>query len=523
MATYTFHVADFSLTTTWDYTNYGGSTGVVGHNIIPASTTKIVSITGIALAENESIKRVMLTADLNRVGTTDYSEKITVNDLNFANESCKLNNSSIVPDSDLSLEFYYCASGKKGATPGIGVTVNYSCTLYFSNVTLTVTTGTGGSFDGMVESLPNGAKVLIDEADGVKGTYSVVMHGYNTGLCLLWRDNCVDETIAFNQNADTFLSTNYGKLDEYLNTTFYNSLPDTTKPFIQLAAYPTLDKRLYGTVTDIERYVCTPSVRELRENTGAAEGTVFDYLDTVDCDEVYWTRSVYTEESGKAWYISDSDGSAYTRNRDYASGVRPCLCVLESQLVTPSGDYYVLATQCGAPNDIRFATEHAMDDLGNITNVIWEAIDLTNQQQDHEVVIANNFGVAGQNAPISGYALWRCNTIDGEYELLEETYMDNLPETTDDEFIHTYTIVCSPPDAYMTYYYKVQTLAPLGMDYLNSPLSDACRLIATKRTNVKYYNGTKWLLVEPKYYNGNTWKISEGAKYYDGTQWLVSN
>jgi hypothetical protein len=52
-------------------------------------------------------------------------------------------------------------------------------------------------------------------------------------------------------------------------------------------------------------------------------------------------------------------------------------------------------------------------------------------------------------------------------------------------------------------------------------LSESYRYIAAKQTNVKYYDGNRWLLAAVKYYNGSTWRASEGAKYYNGTSWYI--
>jgi len=381
MAEYVYTIDDFSLTSTWKRVTaqFGSVTETRGYDIVSASTTKTFALSGITLGAGENIKRVMLTATLRRTGTTDYSEHITVNGLGFNIGSKKLDATEFTPGETWNANFYFCASGNTGSA-SLNVSYDYSCTLYFSNVTLTVTTGTGSDFDGVIGSLQEGSKVLVDEGNGVQGIYSVVHHGYNDGLCLLWRDNCASEAVAFNQNADTFMASNYGQLDTYLNDTFYNALPNTTRQYIQPAIYPTLNSGgdYYGTITNIKRYVCTPSVRELHDDVGAAEwnGAPLDYLGTRDCDEIYWTRSIAQSSSGKAYRISDTGGS-FTYNRDYASGVRPCFCVLESQMVVLSEDgMYVLASVVDAPTALKLngVASNLSDQQRDTTAILsWDA------------------------------------------------------------------------------------------------------------------------------------------------------
>lgn len=501
MAELVFNLGDITLTSTWTVNIYelGYGTERVVTDLKGESALRTIHITGIP--EGENVKRAMLTATFNRVGATDYGEQIKVNTLNFGKGSKKINASEFANGTDWTAQFYYCASGNAGEG-SLDEYVDYSCTLYISNIVLTITTGTGSSFDGQIGSLPEGSKIIIDEADGVQGVYSIVHHGYNEGLCLLWRDNCVATTSAFNQNEDTFLADNYGKLDAYLNSTFYNTLPEETKPYIVPAIYPTLDKRLYGTITNIERYVCTPSVREIKETTGAEEwhGVPFDYLDTVACNEIYWTRSVDTSSAGYAYRISDT-GESYTYGRDYASGVRPCFCVLETQLVVLSDDdtHYILASVLDAP-----------------TKVMLDGIETDKIEQQRNLSLELSWSTVLSDF-ITGYEVWMCNVADGTYEYIGSTTIG------EDGIIPTSLIVHSGDKGFAEYYYKVKAITTPETDYLDSSLSDVYRLIATKRTNIHYYDGVRWLLASIKYYNGSNWEDTNGVKYYDGTQWISPN
>jgi hypothetical protein len=205
----------------------------------------------------------VVTADLSWNGDRTCNETITINGSNFYSGVHKLHIEDLIIGEDWSAEFcfklaYNPQIDGASATNELSVTK----TVVFENVVLTITTGSDIVFDGSISSLPEGTKIYIDESNGVMSSYSIVHHGYNDGLCLLWRDTCIDSSVAFNHTANSFLSDNNGVLDEYLNETFYNSLPDFTRQCICLAIYPTLNQRLYGDIVDLQRYVCTPSVRE---------------------------------------------------------------------------------------------------------------------------------------------------------------------------------------------------------------------------------------------------------------------
>ena len=105
--------------------------------------------------------------------------------------------------------------------------------------------------------------------------------------------------------------------------------------------------------------------------------------------------------------------------------------------------------------------------------------------------------------------------MDGEYAFLGAVIAG------DDGIIPTELTVRTGSKGFETLYYKVKAVTTQDTDYLDSGLSTDTRSMATKRTNVHYYNGTRWLLAECKYYDGGAWEESEGAKYYDGTQWIV--
>lgn len=496
MATYTFTINDFSLTTTWKRMTQ--SSGVIKYDIIDASVTKNFAISGIALAENESINRVMLTASISRSGTTDYSETITVNNLGFASGSRRIDASEISNGTTWDATFYVRATGDAGKAGALNETVSYSCTVYFSNIVLTVTTGTNGSFDGTVGSLAEGTKFLLDEPSGTTGVYTLVQHNYNDGKCLLWRDDIYTNKM-FNSSKTAFTS---GELDTYLNSEFYDSLPDSTKQYIVSANYPTLSNHTAygGSVVDLTRYVCTPSLRELFDGVGDAEGMVFEYLATrvPASATAYWTRSMLDDTSArKARYINADGDDYFSRDVATACGVRPCFAVLEEQIVVPSGDFYKFAAKYSAPGSIYLnsSTANLSDkQIGFSATLSWDAV---------------------SDANIRGYAVWRCTDPYGTYEYIGEV------NAGDDGSIPTSMIVNGPDDGFITYYYKVQTLGASESDYCDSDLSETYRFIATKRTKIKYYDGYRWLLAAPKHYANGAWTIANSTKYYNGSRWIV--
>ena len=498
MATYTFTVSDFNLTTTWK--RMVQSAGIVGYDIIGDSVEKNFTISGINLADNESIKRVMLTATINRSGTTDYSEVITVNGLGFSNGSRRIDSNEIANGTNWTAKFYICATGRVGMAGALNQSVNHSCTIYFSNVSLTITTGTGSAFDGTIESLPEGSKIIIDESEDTQGQYTLVSHDYNTGKALLWRDD-VYTTSSFNYSSAKFIG---GTLDNYLNATFYEALPDTTKSYIVVANYPTLTNHTAygGVVESLERYICIPSLRELFDGAGSAEGTLLMYLGTVPSvsKTSYWTRSMVNDTSiTNARYINSAGNNYFSDSVESIHGVRPCFCVLEEQLVIPSDDgtCYALASSVASPATVY---------LNGV------ATDMNDQQREASAVLSWD---AVENKLVTGYEVWSCDTIDGDFTFFGAVTI------ADDGTIPTEMPVRTGNKGFMSTFFKVKAVTTPDTDYLDSDLSDDTRLMNTKRTNVHYYDGVRWLLATIRYYNDNAWDEIEGAKYYDGTQWVA--
>jgi len=104
--------------------------------------------------------------------------------------------------------------------------------------------------------------------------------------------------------------------------------------------------------------------------------------------------------------------------------------------------------------------------------------------------------------------------MNGDYELYGAVV------AADDGTIATEFAVNSGAKGCMEYFYRVKAVTAADTDYLDSELSESYRSLATKQTNVHYYDGSRWLLAPTKYYNGSTWVELGVVKYYDGTQWL---
>lgn len=217
------------------------------------------------------------------------------------------------------------------------------------------------------------------------------------------------------------------------------------------------------------------------------------------CEEVYWTRSVYAYESGLAYRIGAS-GSSYTYNRGYATGVRPCFCVSETQLVRPAdseGSSYVLAAAVLEPAAVYLN--------GN-------AVDMVDQQRDAFVVLSWD---AVDSDDVMGYEVFCGDAPDGNYIFYGAVMQD------DQHYIPSEIYVRTGSKGFEQTYYRVKATTSSDTAYLDSKLSDAYRGLATKQTNMHYFDGSKWLLATTKYYD-NDWTQLQNIKYHNGTSWITT-
>lgn len=491
MAEYIFTVDNFSLTTTWKRM-VQASVGIVGYNIVAGVTTKNFPISGITLASGESIKYVTLTASLSRSGTSDPNLIIQVNGGGF-NGARKFSAEGVSNGSTWQATFTVKASGHAGQAGALNEPVNHSCTVSFSNVVLTVVTGTGNVFDGKISSLNEGDKISIKESDSSSALYTLVHHEYNTGKALIFRDTSYGYS-QFRESASTG-GYNGSVLDRYLTNTFYNSLPSTTTQFLQTLDYPIGSTTSISSSTiAINRTAATISAMESGLGSGSQYGSFLNYTGTVDNDQNYWTRQPVEGMSDYARAVN-ADNSIANYKVTANTGVRPTLGISEDQLVrySDSDGGYIFCSQCTAPSAIY------------INNV---ASDVTGLNSEANMVLSWSEGTSGYNAPISGYAVWYSTSADGTYELYGTTTGTSMN-------------VIAPKKGYQTYYFKVQTLTDDDADYCHSNLSTIVRSISTKESNVYYYDGVTWKIAMPKHYNGSAWAVTKGAAYYNGTQWVA--
>ena len=489
---YVYSVGNFSLTSTWERVRTGTSQGesITTRNLIGASVTKSFAITGISLASGERVKNVILSATLSKSGTTDGSERITANGMSLSSGSRKLDTDSLVLNSNYDVTFYFRASGNTPAVPSAWGTTTYECTLNCTNVTLTVVTGTGSVFDGKVESLNEGDKIIVDESSA-KAAYTLVHHNYNDGKALIFRDTSYGNSKY--RTSASYNGYNGSSLDQYLTGTFYASLPSTTTQFLQALDYP-IKETAYNSAAEItvNRMAATISCLETGQGGTVGYGSILNYTDTVGIGVAYWTREPVSGMNGYAKYVGANNtvGNQALTNT-YA--VRPTLGVLEEQLVRYSDNDggYIFCTKCTAPSTIYIN--------GVASNV-------SELNKEANLTLSWSAGTAGYNAPISGYAVWYSTSANGTYELYGMT-------------TETSMTIIGPDKLRQTYYFKVQTLAPDDADYCNSDLSSTYRSAATKEGNVSYYDGTKWILTAVKYYNGSAWVDVQDVKYYSGGTW----
>lgn len=478
--------SSISLTTSWDIFQVNGT--LQNSYISGDSGTVKFAISGITLGEGESIKKVVLTSSYTQSGTADSSARFTMNGSSYSS-SKRFEPTDIVNGTNFTVTFYLQASGTAGASGSAASPNSYSLTRTISNMVLTVTIGTGNAFDGKVSSLNEGDKIIITEASGT-GTYTLVQHEYNTGKAMLLRDASIGTSKYYSSKPSSYYYNKFedSTLDKYINTTWYGGLPASTKTFLSPLNYKVCLNN-NQTVTTISRNACTISDSE--HSSGSANwGSPLSYAGTLSLDTAYWTR---VPTSGMADYarIVDTSNGIANSSVTTARNVRPTLGVLETQLVKPTTNGYVFCTKCTAPTTVK---------INNGTT------NITNAQSNTSCTLSWSGAAAGTNAPITGYAVWYSTSANGTYSLYGTTTSTSMS-------------VSGPEKGYQSYYFKVQTLTDDDADYCNSDLSSTSRAISTKKSNLYYYDGTRWLIGLPKYWNGSAWVEGNSTNYYNGSSW----
>ena len=173
----------------------------------------------------------------------------------------------------------------------------------------------------------------------------------------------------------------------------------------------------------------------------------------------------------------------------YASGIRPCFCLLESQLVSPNdeGTAYLLSQKVAAPANLYLngSAQDLADLQRDTTIILWDAVD-DSLVQGYEVLVKNS---------------------------LNEEYVSQGSVVADSEGNVPTQLPISMGDKGYTTNFAVKAITTSDTDFLDSEPSSIYRSAATKKTNFHYFNGTIWLLGVPKYYDGSNWKEVKTTYY----------
>ena len=128
-----------------------------------------------------------------------------------------------------------------------------------------------------------GDKILIEESEGVFASYTLVHHEYNTGKALLFRDDSIGtkqwrSSVPSSANANRYKDST---LDNYLENTWFPSLLETTRSYLQTIDYPVADTD--GAKILINRHAATLSGSETGEGGAASQyGDLWNYTGTLN-------------------------------------------------------------------------------------------------------------------------------------------------------------------------------------------------------------------------------------------------
>lgn len=349
-----------------------------------------------------------------------------------------------------------------------------------------------------IADLALGTKIQIEESADVFESYTLIQHDYNPGKALLFRDSSIGtgqwRSVAPSSSADNLYQGS--TLDAYLSDSWYPALPELTRLYLQSLDYPVADTNYAGSAITISRHAATISATE----AGAVEidtyGSALEYSDTLYIGVQYWSRQPIGGMNKYAYCIGASSGTSNV-SASSTKAIRPTLGVLETQLVMNADDgvSYKLCMQCTAPEHLYLE--------GIEANFGW-------QNPDAAWTLSWSEGSTGTGEPVGGYKVYVAMKREGPYFQLAVLDADT-----------TSLVVPGPHQGYRTLYYRVQTVAPSSMEGCDSEMSETIRYISTKRTNVMYHDGSKWLLGIPMYYTGTEWKTLGGFNYYDGTTWHI--
>ena len=557
---YVFVAQPDSVTVKTSWKRYQLNNKLYSFDITTGVATTSFEISGIDFGAEEYVKKAVVTSSRLNYGTSDSGAQTHMNGLTYSKVK-KIDPTGITNGSIVELTFSLRASGNTGTTGSVASPVTSTLTSEFSDITLTLTVGSGSAFDGKIASVNEGDKIFINEfgdtaatvsdstldvlalpetgadvltqltsgdnvtvlacnsewarvdVDGAIGyvptasiqlpvtglpIYTLVHHGYNTGKALLFRDQPVGKA-RYRASVPSSASNNIyqqSTLDKYLVETWYPTLASSATDIIQSIDYPVGETNNSTTSTPISRMAGTISAIESGLGGYERFGAPLDYTGTLACDDgSYWTRESVGGTANYAYCVNNAGTAAQSSTVVTSLHVRPTIGVLEDQMVCLDEllGVYVSCSQHTAP------TQLLLDG---------EALDKTNQNIEVSYTLSWDEGVAGKGNALVGYAVWYSEDPDGEYQIFNTT-------------TETSMLVPSPSRGFKTRYYKVQSLADESVDFCSSELSTAVRSVATKRSNVYYFDGNRWMLAVPNYYQNGTWKTTEGMNYYNGSSWII--
>lgn len=217
-------------------------------------------------------------------------------------------------------------------------------------------------------TLPAGSLISVAESTLTNAWYRVVDTNYLDNV-LLVREECLNESIKYRTSApyDTGEHKYEGtKLDSYLNSTFYESLPSETIAVIQSVSIPVRsDATTEPDQAYLERYVFALSAKEWGFNTSSCEGEPVEYTSSLIANTAYWTREPSNGMNNMA-YIIGTDGScksAYCTTSSNTPYPRPAFCISKTQGLKQIEGGWSIADN---PADDLFATM-VVDTYGNAT------------------------------------------------------------------------------------------------------------------------------------------------------------
>lgn len=342
-----------------------------------------------------------------------------------------------------------------------------------------------------VSQLNVGVNIALLENGNAYGYYTLVqknycpLHNTDTSIALLWRTSSVGTTqwAVQTTNAD---STTYQSslLDYYINTTWYSTLPQTTRDVLTSFWVPTGYGNNPGIATAVIRNASTVSAEELGYSDSGYYGDTLAY-NFIATTSNFWTREP-VHESNMAYYFLFY-ANAYERS--------PSVVTIQ---------YNVLPTVGVAQDEIEAtwsSTLNAYTLSKPINNVAPETLSLSgtsgNHITDSQVFTSYQLTWPAATGNVTGYYVERSGS-DGTTRIFG-------PYTTCEAYAD------APNQGYMTYTYSLYTEFDGVTNMVKTPVS--CK-VSSKNSKIWAYTprypGTgwspNWYLATPKYYNGSSWQ-----------------